>query len=118
MDTLLSNFTELLSNTFLDKIKFILLFFSDNFQLSNVVLYIFGTLIKILPDSPLQSMIDIANVNDIQAFDHTLNYINWLIPFDNFTTILSIWIPFVAALYSFRYCWGSLLKFLKGIFIK
>lgn len=118
MDAIASNISTLVSNTVLDKISFFLDFFMNNFNFSDLILYFLGSIINILPGSPVSLMMKLINTEDITALDHTLNYINWIIPFDIFVNILEIWIPFVFSAYIFRFSWSKVMNFLEGLFIK
>lgn len=118
MDSIASNISTLVSNTVLDKISFFLQFFMDNFNFGDLILYFLGRIMNILPGSPVSLMITFINTDDITALDHTLNYINWIIPFDIFVNILEIWIPFVFSAYIFRFSWSKIIKFIEGLFTK
>lgn len=98
----------------LEILKFVLECMLDSFSIGDVILYFFGLLFDILPLSPIQGLIDLIALEDLQYFDNMMNFMNFFVPFDIICSILAVWIPFVAVLFSFRVSWKFIFNKIKA----
>ena len=100
------------------KILDFLNFLTEKFNFGEFLLYFLGAIINILPVSPVQAMLQFVTLEDFHLYSKILNNLNWIIPFDIFCNILTIWIPFVFSLYAFRISWSKIWKIIEGVLSK
>lgn len=84
-----------------------------SFSISELVTYFLGLLFNILPTSPIQSLINLVGVGDLESYDNLLSFMNFFIPFDLFCLILGVWIPFMALLFTFKVSWRFIWEKIK-----
>lgn len=58
----------------------------------------FGSLFSLLPDSFIQNA-TIFTSEDVELISNYINYLNWFIPFDIASTIMSAWLLCVLSYY-------------------
>lgn len=71
-------------------------------EIGNFINSILTSLFNLLPDSPFRDFFVFVDDYDI------LGMVNWIIPFDNFCTVLDTWLICVSAYYVFLYSKGLL----------